>query len=47
VPASQVLYEAMPGDHDPGAAILLKTGRCALTRQIDPASARRGVIAIC
>ena len=24
VPASQVLYEAMPGDHDPGAAILLE-----------------------
>jgi hypothetical protein len=24
VPASQVLHEAMPGDHDPGAAILLE-----------------------
>jgi hypothetical protein len=24
VPALQVLYEAMPGDHDPGAAILLE-----------------------
>jgi hypothetical protein len=24
VPASQVLHEAMPSDHDPGAAILLE-----------------------
>jgi hypothetical protein len=35
------------GRRKPYRAFLVKTGRCALTRQIDPASARRGVIAIC